>query len=110
MGDITAEFVAALSAETGVPVEFLCGETTLDMWESAQRLVDWKAKTTAPQPTPNLPTSAVSASSVPYEPITAQGCAPDGDYLAAWRAGKLAPAGVPAPPQRAPRGRRGMPW
>ena len=41
------------------------------------------------------------------QPITAAGWVPDGDYLAAWRSGRLAPAGIPAPP---PRQSRGMPW
>jgi hypothetical protein len=85
-----------------VPAEFLTGDTAAEVWDSAQRLVDWKASTAAPQP----PTAAVSPS-LPYKPITVAGCVPDGDYLAAWRSGRLTPAGIPAPP---PRQTRGMPW
>jgi hypothetical protein len=98
---VTPEFITAVSAHTGVPAEFLTGDTAADIWDAAGRLARWKASTAAPPPT-----AAVSAS-VPNEPITVQGCVPDGDYLAAWRAGRLAPAGIPAPP---PRQSRGMPW
>ena len=100
---MTPEFIAAVSTHTGVPAEFLTGGTAAEVWDAAQRLVDWKAST-APPPSP--PTAAVSAS-LPDKPITPQGCAPDGDYLAAWRSGRLVPAGIPAPP---PRQSRGMPW
>jgi hypothetical protein len=99
---VTPEFIAAVSAHTGVPAEFLAGGTAAEVWDAAQRLVDWKVSTAAPQP----PTAAVAAS-LPDKPITPQGCVPDGDYLAAWRSGRLAPAGIPAPP---PRQSRGMPW
>lgn len=104
MSEVTNEFRRAVSAETGVPECFLTGDTTGEVWDAAERLARWKAST-APQP----PTAAVGAAA-PYEPIRAAGCVPDGDWLTAWRTGKLAPVGMPAPPQRAPRGRRGMPW
>jgi hypothetical protein len=98
MSDMPAEFIRAVSKETGVPEQFLIGDAAAEVWDSAQRLVDWKAST-APPPSP--PTAAVSAStSIPDQPITPQRCAPDGDYLAAWRSGRLAPAGIPAPPPR----------
>jgi hypothetical protein len=99
---VTPEFIAAVSPHTGVPAEFLTGDTAAEVWDGAQRLVDWKASNAVPQP----PTAAVSAS-LPYEPITVAGCVPDGDYLEAWRSGRLAPAGPPAPP---PRQSPGMPW
>ncbi|HTX93662.1 MAG TPA: hypothetical protein VME67_01750 [Mycobacterium sp.] len=99
MSDMPAEFIAAVSQHTGVPECFLTGDTAEAVWDRAQRLVDWKAST-AP------PTAAVCAS-LPDRPITAAGCVPDGDYLTAWRTGRLAPAGIPAPP---PRQSRGMPW
>lgn len=99
---MTPEFIAAVSAHIGVPAEFLTGDTAAEVWDVAQRLVDWKASTAAPLP----PTAAV-ATSLPDRPITAAGCVPGGDYLTAWRTGRLAPAGIPAPP---PRQSRGMPW
>lgn len=101
---ITPEFVRAVSAETGVPAEFLTGDTTHEVWDSAQRLADWKAST-ASQP----PTAAVAASA-PDRPITPQGCAPDGDYLKAWREGRLAPVGMPAPPTHGPPSSKSRPW
>jgi hypothetical protein len=99
---VTPEFIAAVSAHTGVPAEFLTGGTAAEVWDAAERLARWKAEAAAPQP----PTAAVPAS-LPCEPITPQGCVPDGDYLAAWRSGRLAPAGIPAPP---PRRSPGIPW
>jgi hypothetical protein len=41
-GKATEEFRQAVSRETGVPVEFLRGNTAAEVWDSAQRLVDWK--------------------------------------------------------------------
>jgi hypothetical protein len=105
MGDDMHRLIQAVSEKTGVPAELLTGDTVDAVWDSAQRLVDWKASTAAAAPQP--PTAAVPASSPPPTRITPQGCVPDGDYLAAWRNGRLAPAGVPAPP---PRHSRGMPW
>ncbi|WP_156771964.1 hypothetical protein [Mycobacterium sp. 1245805.9] len=99
MGEATVEFIAAVARETGVPEWLLTqggNNTTEGIWERARQAVDWKYAT-APQ-TP-LPTAAVSVS-LPYEPITPQRCVPDGDYLAAWRSGRLAPVGIPAPPPR----------
>lgn len=104
MSHVTPEFIEAVGRETGVPVEFLTGDTTDDIWDAAERLARWKAGTAPAASKP--PTAAVSAS-LPDRPITAQGCVPDGDYLAAWRSGRLAPAGMPAPP---PRQSPGMPW
>jgi hypothetical protein len=108
MGDVTPEFLAAVSAHTGVPEWLLTAggvNTTEGIWSRASDAVEWAART-APPAAPKPPTAAVSAS-IPGKPITPQGCAPDGDYLAAWRSGKLSPAGIPAPP---PRQSRGMPW
>jgi hypothetical protein len=56
------------------------------------------------------PTAAVDAASPPPTPITPQQLVEGDDWLTAWRTGRLAPFGLPAPPERAPRDRRGMPW
>ncbi|OBJ81987.1 hypothetical protein [Mycobacterium asiaticum] len=104
MGDVTDEFVAAVSRETGIPAEFLSGESTSAVWDTVHRLVEWK-RATAPQPT----TAAVSATPPPPRPITP--LPPDGvSVMDAYRQNRLADRGAPAPPPRAPRGRRGMPW
>ncbi|MGV0081730.1 hypothetical protein ACRUZW_26000 [Mycobacterium colombiense] len=102
-GKATDEFRQAVSRETKVPLEFLCGETAAEVWDAAQRLADWKASTAAP------PQTAAVSASTPPTPITLGDLVGD-DVLTAWRNGKLAPAGIPAPPPRAPRDRRGMPW
>lgn len=101
---VTPEFLAAVSAHTGVPAEFLTGDTAAGVWEAAQRAVDWREATAPPAP----PTAAVSAS-IPYKPMTPQ---PLGEVsvMDAYRQGRLADRGAPAPPPRAPRARRGMPW
>ena len=92
-GYVTPEFLAAVSAHTGVPVQFLSGSTIDAVWESAKRAVEWK-EATAPAVPPPL-TSAVSPSygPVPMRPV------PD-DVLRAWREGQLAERGAPAPPPR----------
>jgi len=108
MSDITPEFVRAVSEETGVPEWLLTQggvDTTEGIWARARQAVDWKAST-APPP----PTAAVSASLPPATRVTPQQLVEGDDWLRAWRTGKLAPVGIPAPPQRAPRGRRGIPW
>jgi hypothetical protein len=94
MGDITPEFIAAVSQHTGVPAEFLNGSTAAEVWNAAERLTRWKAGSAAPPPTAAVPAS------IPNEPITVAGCVPDGNYLAAWRSGTLAPSAIPAPPPR----------
>jgi hypothetical protein len=96
MGDVTPEFIAAVSAHTGVPEWFLTGDTVDAVWDGAQRLVDWKASTAAPQP----PTAAVPASSPPPTRITAQQLVRGDDWMGAWRAGRLTPMGAPQPPPR----------
>lgn len=102
MSDLPAEIVRAISEQTGVPAEFLTGDTAEDVWDSAQRIAQWKAET-APPP----PTAAVVASSPPPTRITAQKMIEGHDWLTAWRTGRLAGAGAPTPPQRhSP----GMPW
>jgi hypothetical protein len=105
MGDVTSDFVRAVSEETGVP-EWLLTQgginTTEGIWSRARDAVNWKTGTAPPRPQ----TAAVSTS-LPDGPITPQGCVPDGDYLAAWRTGRLAPVGIPAPP---PRRSPGIPW
>jgi hypothetical protein len=103
MSDIE-EFAAAVSKETGVPEEFLSGDSPHAIWDGAERLTRWKASAGVPPPT----TAAVPACSPPPTRITPQPL--DGDYLAAWRGGRWSPLGIPAPPPRAPRNRRGMPW
>lgn len=55
-------------------------------------------------------TAAVDPASPRPARISPEQQVPDGDWLAAWRAGKLTALGAPAPPPRAPRDRRGMPW
>jgi hypothetical protein len=96
MGDITPEFIQAVSAYTDVPAEFLTGATTSEIWDRAQSLTDWKYATPAVPPA-----AAVYVSSPPTYPVTpAQIVNGSGDYLAAWHSGRLAGAGVPAPPPR----------
>jgi hypothetical protein len=108
MSDITPEFVQVVSDWTGVPAEFLTGDTAADVWDSAARAEAWRVSTSAPAPPLPPPTAAVSAS-VPYKPITPQ---PLGEVsvMDAYRQGRLADRGAPVPPPRAPRSRRGMPW
>jgi hypothetical protein len=107
LSDITPEFVRAVSDETGVP-EWLLTQgginTTEGIWSRARDAVNWKTGTAPPRPQ----TAAVSAS-VPYKPMTPQ---PLGEVsvMDAYRQGRLADRGAPAPPPRAPRDRRGMPW
>jgi hypothetical protein len=99
MSDVTPEFLAAVSEHTGVPVNFLTGDTTAAVWDSAQTAVDWKAST-APEPQ-RPPTAAVSVSSPPACVPTPQSLvAGSDDWLTAWRAGRLGPAGLPQPPPR----------
>lgn len=95
MSDLPAEFVRAVSEQTGVPAEFLTGDTAEHVWDSAERIARWKAET-APPPQ----TSAVVASSPPPTRITAQQMTEGNDWLTAWRTGRLAGAGAPAPPPR----------
>ncbi len=96
MGTVTPEFVAAVSAHTGVPQMFLTGDTTAEVWDAAQRLADWKARTSPAAP----PTAAVSASSPPPTRITAQQLVKGDQWTAAWRAGRLTPLGAQQPPPR----------
>lgn len=52
--------------------------------------------------------AAVPASSMrDGAPVTVEGCVGDFDILTAWRTGRLAPLGIPAPPLRRS---RGLPW
>ena len=94
---MTPEFLAAVSAHTGVPAEFLRGDTIPAVWDSAQAAIDWKTSTTTPAAPP--PTAAVSPS-VPYSPIPMQQLVPGDDWTGAWRQGRLTPLGVPQPPPR----------
>jgi D-aminopeptidase len=98
MSDVTPGLLAAVSAHTGVPVEFLSGDNIAAVWDSARSAIDWKTST-APQAPPQPPTAAVSPSSQPYR-IPMQQLVPGDDWTAAWRAGRLTPKGVPAPPPR----------
>jgi hypothetical protein len=94
-GGVTPEFLAAVSEHTGVPKQFLSGNTIPEVWASARQAVEWK-EATAPPP----PTAAVSASSQPYR-IPMQSLVPgNDDWMTAWRAGRLTPMGVPQPPPR----------
>jgi len=97
MSDVTPEFLAAVSDHTGVPVEFLTGDSIRAVWDSAQAAVDWKQATAPPQPPP----AASATVSVPTlnRTVHVHGEAPD-DWMAAWRAGQLAGRGAPAPPPR----------
>lgn len=107
MGEATPEFVRAVSDETGVPAWVLTQggvDTTEAVWDRARAAVDWATRT-APRP----PTAAVEASSPPTR-ITAQEATEGDDWLSAWRSGRLTAFGMPAPPDRVPRSRRGMPW
>lgn len=42
-GKATGEFREAVSRETGVPSEFLTGDTAGEVWDAATWLVEWKA-------------------------------------------------------------------
>jgi hypothetical protein len=95
MSDVIPEFLAAVSAYTDVPAEFLCGSTASEVWDSAQRAVDWK-QATAPRP----PTAAVSATPEPARPIPRQQLVEGDDWLQAWRSGRLTQMGAPKPPPR----------
>lgn len=53
--------------------------------------------------TPAAPVSSIRVGA----PVTAQDCVGDLDILTAWRTGRLAPLGIPAPPLRQA---RSMPW
>lgn len=97
MSDIPAEFISAVCAHTGVPAEFLTGDTAAALWDSAQRAWDWRTATAAPAAPP---TSAVSAATPPPTQIPTQQLVPGEDWLAAWRAGRLTLAGAPQPPPR----------
>jgi hypothetical protein len=103
---VTPEFLAAVSAETGVPAGMLSGETAAEVWASAAAATRWKASTAPAAPV----TAAVSPTTPLAPPPTPQQLAEADDWLDAWRAGRLTPAGVPCPPERQPRDRRGMPW
>lgn len=95
MSHVKPEFVAAVSAHTGVPAELLTGDTAEAVWDSAQRAVDWKASTAQAPP----PTAAV-APSMPSNALPVQQAVRSGDWLAAWHSGALAGYGAPAPPPR----------
>jgi hypothetical protein len=95
VSDVTPEIIQAVSEKTGVPAEFLSGDTIGAVWDSAQRAVDWK-QATAPRP----PTAAVSATLPPARPIPRQQLVEGDDWLQAWRSGRLTPMGAPKPPPR----------
>lgn len=97
-GDITPEFLAAVSKETGVPEWLLTAggvNTTEGIWSRARDAVDWKAATAPAAPR----TAAVSPSSHPTR-VSMQQLVPGDDWLGAWRAGRLTPRGAPQPPPR----------
>lgn len=54
MGEVTPQFLAAVSEHTGVPASLLSGDTPAAVWDSARAgaAVDWK---TAAPPTPPQP-------------------------------------------------------
>jgi hypothetical protein len=109
MSDEMQQLIHAVSEHTGIPVSMLSGDTAAAVWDSAIRAEQWRVSTAPAAPRP--PTAAVSPAS-PQTPIPTpqQIVNGSGDYLSAWRSGRLAPAGIPAPPPRAPRDQRGMPW
>ena len=95
MGDVTPEFLAAVSEHTGVPEFMLSGDTIAAVWDSAQAAVDWK-QATAPRP----PTAAVTATPPPARPIPRQQLVEGDVWLQAWRSGRLTRMGAPKPPPR----------
>jgi hypothetical protein len=100
VSDITPEFLAGVFEWTGVPVNMLSGDTIPAVWDSAQRVVDWKQATTQP----SAPSAATSAVPVPQvEQVSRQVMYPHqtaDDWLTAWRSGRLGRLGAPAPPPR----------
>lgn len=107
--DIGPEFIQAVSEFTGVPAEFLQGDSIRAVWDSAQRAVDWKQQGIAPSPP--RPTAAVSMPS--DDRIVQMFGEPPADWMVAWRSGQLAGRGAPAPPPRrtggtAPQRRAGL--
>lgn len=56
------------------------------------------------------PTGAADAASPPETRVTVQQLADGLSIMHAYRAGRFAALGAPAPPERVPRSRRGMPW
>jgi hypothetical protein len=99
MSDVTSEFLAAVSVHTGVPMEFLRGDTIPAVWDSAQAAIDWKTSTAPAAPPP--PTAAVSPS-VPHGPIPMRQLVPGDDWTGAWRQGRFTPPEQrPQPPQLA---------
>jgi hypothetical protein len=99
MSDVTPEFLAAVSDHTGVPVEFLTGDSTRAVWDSAQAAIDWKNATLPTGANAPVTTAAVSPTSQPTR-ITPQQLVQGDDWMSAWRAGRLTPLGAPAPPPR----------
>jgi len=96
MSDVTPEFLTAVSEHTGVPVDFLTGDTIAAVWDSARRAVEWK-QATAPLP----PQTATAAVSVPSDDrIVQMHGEPPTDWMRAWRSGLLAGRGAPTPPLR----------
>jgi hypothetical protein len=96
MSDITPEFIEAVSNFTDVPAFMLSGDTPADVWDSAQRAVDWKQ---AQPPAPPQPATAAVPVPSANRIVQMRGEAPD-DWMAAWRSGQLAGRGAPAPPPR----------
>ena len=96
--DLGPELFDAVSEYTNVPRFMLYGGTAAVVWQSAREAVDWKQATAPPAPPA---TSADSASSQPSGPITPKQIVNgSGDWMDAYRSGRLAPAGIPAPPLR----------
>jgi hypothetical protein len=93
----TPELLAAVSAETGVPAQFLTGDTAADVGANARTATEWKH---APAVAPVRQTAAVSPTVQPTPLPTPQQLAEANDWLDAWREGRLSPAGVPQPPLR----------
>lgn len=56
------------------------------------------------------PTGAADPASPPPTRVTVEQLPEGMSVMDAYRAGKFAALGAPAPPERVPRSRRGMPW
>ena len=55
---VTPEFLAAVSEHTGVPAQFLAGDTAADVWASARTATEWR-HAPAVAPVRALPTGSL---------------------------------------------------
>lgn len=91
--------IRQISLETGVPPEFLQNAHTAEQIEQyAQDALAWRGETPAPQP--RSQTNAPQYNGVGQLSRDALTQLPADVQMAAYRAGRLAALGAPAPPER----------